>query len=103
MEATVYTKILDDKTLVPFIEDVYPSSYKFMADNDPKHTSHYAQWYLEEKGPDQLVAYSSRVAGPQPYWKYVARVERVYQERGEAKDETGTDWWNKGIFGDSRY
>ena len=48
MEATVYTKILD-KTLVPFIEDVYPTSHKFMADNDPKHTSRHAQRYLEEK------------------------------------------------------
>ena len=48
MEATVYTKILD-KTLVPFIEDVYPTSHKFMADNDPKHTSRHAQQYLEEK------------------------------------------------------
>lgn len=48
MEATVYTQILD-KTLVPFIEDVYPTSHKFMADNDPKHTSRHAQRYLEEK------------------------------------------------------
>ena len=49
MEATVYTKILD-QTLLPFIKEVYPSSHKFMANNDPKHTSCYAQRYLEEKG-----------------------------------------------------
>ena len=49
MEATLYTKILD-QMLVPFINEVYPSSHKFMADNDPKHTSRYAQSYLEEKG-----------------------------------------------------
>lgn len=48
MEATVYTQTLY-KTLVPFIEDVYPTSHKFMADNDPKHTSRHAQRYLEEK------------------------------------------------------
>ena len=48
MEATVYTKILD-QTFVPFIKDVYSSSHKSMADNDPKHTSRYAQQDLEEK------------------------------------------------------
>ena len=48
MEATVYTQTLY-KTLVPFIEDVYPTSHKFMADNDPKHTSCHAQRYLKEK------------------------------------------------------
>ena len=45
MKATIYTKILG-KTLVPFIKDVYPSSHKFMANNDPKHMSRYAQRYL---------------------------------------------------------
>ena len=49
MEAAVYTQILD-QTLVPFINDVYPSSHRFMADNHPKHTSLYAQKYLGEKG-----------------------------------------------------
>ena len=49
MEATLYIKILD-QTLVPFINEVYSSSHKFMADNDPKHTSRYAQRYRQEKG-----------------------------------------------------
>ena len=49
MEATLYSKILD-QTLMPFINEFYPSSHQFMANNDPKHTSRYAQRYLEEKG-----------------------------------------------------
>ena len=39
-----------DKTLVPFIRAVYPEGHRFMADNDPKHTSRYAQDYLESNG-----------------------------------------------------
>ena len=48
IKATVYTKILDH-TLVPLINYVYPSSHKFMADDHSKHTSRYAQRYLDEK------------------------------------------------------
>ena len=48
MDAVAYIDILEC-TLVPFINDVYPDSHKFMADNNPKHTSTAAQQYLADK------------------------------------------------------
>ena len=39
-----------DGTLLPFVEDVYPSGHKFMQDNDPKHTSGYAEHWMRENG-----------------------------------------------------
>ena len=35
-------------TLLLFIREVYPDTHKFMQDNDPKHTSGYAQQWIEE-------------------------------------------------------
>jgi len=48
MDAPLYIQILD-QTLLPFIRDVYPDSHRFVADNDPKHTSKAATKFLEEK------------------------------------------------------
>lgn len=45
----MYTQILE-QTLLPFIRDVYPNGHKFMADNDPKHTSLYARDFLVTEG-----------------------------------------------------
>lgn len=45
----LFTEILD-KTLVPFIQVEYPTHHGLMQDNDPKHTSHYAQDFTTEKG-----------------------------------------------------
>ena len=39
-----------DKTLLPFIAEVYPFGHRFMQDNDPKHTSLHARKFMEEKG-----------------------------------------------------
>ena len=46
MDAAMYVNILEG-TLIPFIREVFPEGYcRFMQDNDPKHTSHYAQDYF---------------------------------------------------------
>ena len=39
MKAPLYTQILDE-TLMPFATDVFPEGFRFMQDNDPKHTIH---------------------------------------------------------------
>ena len=47
MDKYLYVEILRE-TLLPFIRQVYPNSHRFMADNDPKHTSKFAQTFLKE-------------------------------------------------------
>ena len=49
MDAPLYMDILE-KTLFPFVKDVFPDSHRFMADNDPKHNSKIAKKFLEDNG-----------------------------------------------------
>ena len=48
MDAPLYIQILQ-QTLLPFLESVYPDGHRFMADNDPKHTSNAANDFLKSK------------------------------------------------------
>ena len=48
MNAELFIDILD-KTLLPFIERVYPEGHKFMQDNDPKHSSNMTKEWLQNK------------------------------------------------------
>ena len=45
MNAPVYVEILE-KTLIPFVSEVYPDGHRFMQDNDPKHVSKLGQSFL---------------------------------------------------------
>ena len=45
MKKELFVSILEG-TLLPFITAVYPSQYRFMQDNDPKHLSGYASDWL---------------------------------------------------------
>ena len=49
MRKELFVEILNG-TQLPFVKDVYPSGHKFMQDNDPKHTSGYAEQWMKDKG-----------------------------------------------------
>ena len=42
MDAPLYIQVLQ-QTLLPFLQQMYPKGHRFMADNDPKHTSNKAK------------------------------------------------------------
>ena len=50
MEKTFFCEKNIEKTLVPFVNERLPDGYRFMQDNDPKHTSNMAKEQLLKKG-----------------------------------------------------
>jgi len=99
MDALLYIDILR-QTLLPFLAGLYPDGHRFMADNDPKHSSRAAHVFLHKNGvtwwqtpaesPDlnpienlrhELKEYNWRVVKPktkqelidgiQPFWETV--------------------------------
>ena len=48
MNAELFIDILN-KTLLPFIEQVYPEGHKFMQDNATKHSSNMTKQWLQNK------------------------------------------------------
>ena len=51
MNAPLFKQIIE-KTLVPFIKEVYPEGCRLIQDNDPKHCSRMAQDYYADSGVD---------------------------------------------------
>ena len=49
MKAPLYVQILEE-TLLPFLQDVFPSGHRFMQDNNPKHTLWRARAFFEDNG-----------------------------------------------------
>ena len=78
----MFVQILD-RTLLPFIEEVFPSGHGFMQDNDPKHTStlgkddHGVNWcHTPPESPDL-----------NPIENLWHELKGVHQKRNKAKDE----------------
>ena len=46
VDRSLYIEILD-KTLLPFVQNMYPDGHRLMADNDTKHTSRAAVKFFE--------------------------------------------------------
>lgn len=49
LNAPLFVQILD-KTLLPFIKEVFPAGHRFMQDNDPKHCSKRGVKFIEDHG-----------------------------------------------------
>ena len=97
MNAALYGCILE-KTLLPFIAEVYPDGHKLMQDNDPKHTSGYIQkffdtrniqwWKTPPESPDlnpienlwhELKEYLRREVKPQTKDELITGIEQFWQ------------------------
>ena len=84
MDAPVYVDILQ-KTLVPFVHEVFPDGHRFMQDNDPKHNS--------KMGKDFLTANNIKWWGTPPESPDLNPIENLWHElkeylRREVKPKT---------------
>lgn len=103
MDAPLYTEVLR-KTLLPFISEVYPTNHRFMADNDPKHTSNEAKdflkanhvnwWRTPAESPDcnpienlwhELKEYNRRVIKPKNKDELIEGIKKFWETVTVAK------------------
>ena len=49
LNAPLFVQILD-KSLLPFIKEVFPEGHRFMQDTDPKHCSKRGEKFIEDNG-----------------------------------------------------
>ena len=47
MKKELFVEILDG-TLLPFVNEIYPSGHNFMQDNDPKNSSGYTKQWMRD-------------------------------------------------------
>ena len=95
MNAPLYTQILD-KTLIPFLNKKFPTTHKFMQDNDPKHTSKHAKKFMDKKGINWWWT--------PPESPDLNPIENLWHElKSKADNERATDWWDCGVLADSGY
>ena len=50
MNSQFYCDEILQKTLLQFIETVWPDGHRFQQDNDPKHTSNYTKQFMAANG-----------------------------------------------------
>ena len=105
MDASLYIQVLE-ATLLPFISSVYPDGHRFMADNDPKHTSRDAQeflrvnninwWRTPAESPDcnpienlwhELKEYNRRVIKPTTKQQLIDGIKDFWETVSVAKCE----------------
>ena len=70
MDAEMYIEILR-QNLLPFIHSTYPTTHRFMQDNDPKHTSKKAQEFFRENAI-KLVEDSTRITTDESHRELMA-------------------------------
>ena len=115
MDAPLYVEVLR-QTLLPFINKIYPINHRFMADNDPKHTSNEAKEFLEASGvnwwrtpaesPDcnpienlwhELKEYNRRVIKPRNKEKLIEGIKKFWKTVSVAKCNKYINYFKKVI------
>ena len=98
MDAVLYTEILE-KTLLPFIQNVFPEGHKLMADKNPKHTSRHAQSFIEE---NNIIWTRTPAKSPD----LIRLIENLWHELTKfihrEMNDAGTYQWNPTVLANCR-